>query len=105
MTNESQNNEKLKTINYKDNASIFKFINPNNNTSLSAMKGFDLQELLILLDEYYLQLRSQLGLDSYITFGLEFEFEYVMSSRLEKQFLKMFSDDEWILKPDGSLTA
>lgn len=88
---------------YANDASVFKFINPNDNDKLSEMSGLDLQDLIILIDEYYLQLRDQLGFDESITFGLELEFENAMKDRIDRQLRKVFPDDEWITVHDASL--
>ena len=39
------------------------------------MSGVDLQDLIILLNNYYMQLRDRLCLSKKVTFGLELEFE------------------------------
>lgn len=86
-----------------DNDSIFKFISPNSNDKLSKMSGLDLQDLIILLDDYYLHLRKNLGFDESITFGLELEFEYAMISRISEQLVESFPKKDWFIKNDGTL--
>ena len=45
------------------------------NTAFSQLTNLDLQELIILLKSYLLELRTNLSLDNSVTFGLELEFE------------------------------
>ena len=89
---------------FTDDAPIFKFLNPNSNDRLSQMSGLDLQELIVLLDDYYIQLRSRLGFDDYITFGLEIEFEYAAYERVRNKINEAF-DGEWVVKHDNSLNS
>lgn len=78
---------------------ILKHLNPGHNTKLSDLKRFDLQELLFLLDNYYLTLRNNLGLKDSVTFGLELEFEYisslVKSSTIDNELKRIFFNDAW----------
>jgi len=88
---------------FLDDSSIFKFINPNSNDKLSEMSGGDLQDLIILIDEYYIELRKSLNFDQNITFGLELEFENAMRDRIERKMTEAFPYDDWTIKSDGSL--
>lgn len=96
----NNNNNKLLFV---DDSPIFKFINPNSNDKLSEMSGFDLQDLIILIDEYYIKLRNRLGFEQYITFGLELEFENAMRDRIDRQLSEAFPNGDWRTKHDGSL--
>lgn len=87
-----------------DDSPVFKFIHPNANDKLSEMKGFDLQDLIVLIDDYYLKLRDRLGLSSYVTFGLELEFECAMERKIKRQLRDAFLSDEWIIEPDETET-
>ncbi len=93
-------------VKFKNSGSneIFKFIKPDDNDKLSEMKGFDLQDLLFYLDDYYLSLRDELGLSEDVTFGLELEFEYAMQKRIEDKLWDTGLFSEWITKIDTSLT-
>lgn len=82
---------------------IFKFIKPDGNDKLSEMKGFDLQDLLLYLDDYYLELREELGLGEDATFGLELEFEYAMNERIEDLLWNSGLYGTWTKKIDVSL--
>ena len=92
-----------KKLVYIDDAPVFKFINPNSNDKLSEMSGLDLQDLISLIDDYYIQLRKQLGFEQYITFGLELEFENAMKERIDRQLNEVFPNGDWRTKHDGSL--
>ena len=91
----------MKNIVQNDSKSIFKFINGNENTSLSEMKGIYIQELLFLLDDYLIELRDNLYIDESITFGLELEVENTDYFRIKKMLQD--SNYEWELEADSSL--
>lgn len=96
-------NSNTKKLFFVDESPVFKFINPNSNDKLSEMSGFDLQDLIILIDEYYIQLRNRLGFEQYITFGLELEFENAMRDRIDRQLSEIFPNGDWRTKHDSSL--
>ena len=73
-----------------DDAPIFKFVKPYSNDSFSKMEGIDIQDLLILIDEYYIILRNTLELDDYITFGTEIEFENASQDNIKNQLYQSF---------------
>ena len=100
MSNKKNSNNKLT---FADQSPVFKFINPNDNDKLSEMSGFDLQDLIILIDEYYLELREKLGLKKDITFGLELEFENAMINRISEKLKENFPSGEWKMVDDSSL--
>lgn len=78
---------------------ILKYLIPEQNTKLSNLKGFDLKELLILINKYYLILRDSVGLKDNVTFGLELEFEYLSSLvnnyTINRELKKEFSNNTW----------
>lgn len=92
-----ENNETESGIN------IFSFINPLQNDKLSNLKGSDLQELIILLNSYYLELRRNINVDQKLTFGLELEFEYTDRNRVTNSLNELEIQDGWIIKSDASL--
>jgi len=98
MSNSNKNN-----LIFLDDSPVFQFINPNSNDKLSKMSGFDLQDLIILIDEYYIKLRNRLGFEQYITFGLELEFENAMIDRIDRQLSEVFPNGDWRTKHDSSL--
>ena len=82
---------------------IFKYLKPNENEKLSLMKGYDLQDLIILIDNYYIDLRDYLGLENDTTFGLEIEFENVVSDRIYDDLKNSFHSNNWEISDDNSL--
>lgn len=94
-------NQEKTTINLTD--PLFSFIKAQDNNQLSKMSGIDLQELLYLIDNYYLELRDKLGFSSSVTFGLELEFEHAMKSRIEASINDKFGKYVWLIKNDMSL--
>ena len=102
MSNEKNKEDNFKEA-YVNDDSIFKFLKPNNNDKLTKMNGYDLQDLIILIDEYYIKLRNQLGLDNNITFGLELEFENAKKIEIDEQLRKAFPNEKWKTKQDCSL--
>ena len=87
----------------EDNYPIYKYLNPNENTKLSDLKGSDLIELLSLLDGFYLDLRDELNLDKKTTFGLEIEFEDTKIDVIDKAMEQDEDIYKWILKYEASL--
>ena len=87
----------------ENDESIFSFLNPLGNDKISDLKGIDLQELINLLDKYYLTLRTKLGLLNNTTFGLELEFEYALKERLKKEIHNKFEIKGWRVKEDSTL--
>ena len=94
-------NEPKKEISIEEEP-IFKYLKPNENDRLSLLSGLDLQDLIILLDDYYLKLRKTLGFDESVTFGLEIEFEKAMLQRIKSQLQKNFNSS-WLVSHDVSL--
>lgn len=80
------------------------FINPKRNDSFSSLRGFDLQDLLIETQNYFLSYRDTLNLPSNVTFGFEIEYEGVSQEKVKK-FIKSNYLPNWKLVPDGSLNS
>ena len=88
---------------YSDN-SIFKSIDPTSNDILSDLKGFDLQDLIISLDDYLIEYRKRINLEQYITIGLEIEFEHESKKIIENQIEDIFlNNPDWKMKEEYSL--
>ena len=87
----------------KDDLQIFKFINPDSNDKLSEMSGYDLQEFIVLIDNFYMELRKKLGFDESVTFGLEIEFENAMKKKINKSLRTLFPGDDIRCRTDDSL--
>lgn len=98
----SKKNHK-QNINKQNDSSLFQFVKPNDNDELSKMTGLDLQEFIWYLDHYYLELRTKLGFDDKVTFGLELEFEQAMNMRISKRMKNDLLLKNWCLKGDSSL--
>ena len=81
------------------------FISTNTNDYLNELRGIDLQDFLIELNNYYLTYRSTLYLPNYVTFGTEIEFENV-SKRSVKSFLESnMLFNKWFVTGDSSLES
>lgn len=93
-----------KKIIVEDTSPIFKFVKPEDNYLFSKMSGSDLLELINLLDNYYLELRSSLGFDKNISFGVEIEVEHAKENDIKRNLSRYLLSDEWQVKDDGSLT-
>lgn len=87
----------------ENNDKIFRFINPKSNDTLSNFKGRDIQELLKHINNYYLELRNNLGLDNKNTFGLELEFENANRHLISYDMLDAPIEKDWVIKGDLSL--
>lgn len=82
---------------------IFKMLKPEENDRLLDLKGYDLQDLIYYLNQYYLTLRNQLGLDERVTFGMELEFERCNRTLINLELRKNKLNDDFHIKDDGSL--
>ena len=75
----------MKKIN---NNSIFSYLKASDNEMFSKLSIRDQNDIFMLLDKFYLVLRDNLGLDDYITFGLELEHEHAKEKLIEENLLK-----------------
>ena len=82
---------------------IFDYLKPNNNDILSKLTNPDLLNLLVLIDDYYLELRSNLNLNSEVSIGLELEFENTDKLEIARKIYQNFPKRDWIVKNDISL--
>ena len=79
------------------------FLNPKSNFQFSKLRGLDLQELLVQIDNLYLTYRDTLNLPTSLTFGVEIEYE-----KCDRHDTTLFVDSnlpKWISKDDGSLSS
>ena len=65
---------------------INNFIKLEENDSFSKLRGSDLQELLIQISEFNLTYRETLNLPKRLTFGIEIEYEGIISTDLSLKF-------------------
>lgn len=87
----------------ENNNMLFQYLKPEENDYLSLLNGSELQELLYYMENYYLEYREQLGIDSFVTFGLELELEHAVIDSIRNQFMNEPSLAKWVLKKDDSL--
>ena len=67
------------------------------------MNKQDLDEFLTLLNNYYLEYRTNLGINNNYTFGSEIETEYVDFENLILNMNNLYFDKEWDRKKEVSL--
>ena len=78
------------------------FIDPFANDQFSTLRGLDLQELIIQIENYYLTYRDMLNIGEGISFGYEIEFEEYDREKVE-EYLRQEGFEGWECKNDGSL--
>lgn len=78
------------------------FICLTDNYSFAKLRGYDLQDLLVQTENYFLEYRDSLGLPATLTFGVEIEYEGLIRSITDKFIEKNLPS--WDSKKDGSLT-
>lgn len=100
----SRDNNVIKIISKNEDNPLFKYLPPSDNDNLSLMYGYNLQDLLVYLEDYYLELRNKLGFASYITFGAELEFENSLNKQIKDQLAQNNLNGLWLFKSDSSLT-
>ncbi len=78
---------------------IFKSFNPDSNDFLSKLNKIDKKEFLLLLNDFFIELRSELYFDCSYTFGLELEVDKCDDIDLIDSYIsKHYSD--WLIKPE-----
>lgn len=93
---------KNKYIEVNDDDQIFHILDPYANTKLSTLHGLDLQQIVFLIDQYYLIYRKKLGFDKKITFGFEIEVEHANWDDIYESICNLELND-WDLTGDASL--
>lgn len=88
--------------------SIFKYLDYNSNEMLSRMDNDSLNEIMGLINRYYLEYRDLLGIDNNVTFGLEIEMEHFKGSvydfwPFETNIYKIVGNENWVVKNDITL--
>ena len=89
----------------ENSENIFSYLGRDVNTKITSFKGYDLRQLLKLIQGYKLEYRNYLNIDPNSSIGCEIEFDYVKSDKLKPDE----SDDiefkpGWILRSDASVT-
>lgn len=88
----------------ENNYDIFKYLKPLENTKISNFHGYDMQDLIEVLNKYKLEYRNKLNVSNKASIGCEIEFE-----NKKKNILTPIEDEDfeikpgWILREDGSL--
>lgn len=78
------------------------WINPLANSRFSELKGLDLQELIIRIEDFYLIYRESLEIDEHITFGFEIEYEG-LSEEVVDEYFSAEKFKSWESGYDGSI--
>lgn len=91
-----------------DMGSNFKYLNPKGNIQLSKLRKDELQQLLIILDDYNLSLRKKLNVDDNLTFGFEIEYKNkqqdICINEINKRLKNIDSKyRKWRTHGDGSI--
>lgn len=95
--------ENNKELQVEVNDDIFKLLYPNSNNKISEMTNSDKLYIMYLLKQYYLELRSKLGISSDITFGLEIEFDNAHKDFIKEEINNILSENNWIVDKDGTV--
>lgn len=77
------------------------FLSTKSNDSFFGLRGKNLQELLVTIDEYFIEYRYNLNLPDELTFGVEIEYEGLRKRKVDR-FIQDFKN--WKSTSDGSLT-
>ena len=77
----------------------------DDNTSLLKLRGSDLQEFLVFLDDYDIKYRDQLNFEEKDTFGIEIEYEKINKNKHKKMEVLEYSGafPSWKFVFDSSL--
>ena len=77
------------------NDDIFKFIDPYGNDMFSKLKKNDLLDLMLIINNYDLGFRKNLGLDKNDTFGMELEFSTENLEKVKEKVIDKFGNSDW----------
>ena len=76
----------------------------NSDVIISELTNSDRIFMLKLLEKYYLSLRSRIGIDNDISFGLEIEFEEANKDMISEELDMKFASGSWSMVRDDSLS-
>lgn len=82
---------------------LFNYLKPTENDDLSKLNSSDLQDFIIILNSFYLQLREKIGINNDITFGIEIELEHAKYKKIQKEINALNLKNKYIVKDDCSL--
>ena len=94
---------------HENDKTIFNYLNPMDNDILSSISKKDLEDILNVLNKYYLEFRDKLGLSFKETFGIEIEIEnYIEWGKfkffeLPSQLSNVLGNGKWDVRNDLSL--
>ena len=93
-----------------NNYDIFKYLDPLDNTKLSDFKRYDLEDLIMYINKYYLEYRNYLYTSNRASIGCEIEYELKRKGKStpDKTLCPVKNEDfeikpGWVLREDGSL--
>ena len=82
---------------------IFKFLEPLKNDKLSDLSPLDLQQFLVLLDQYYLEYRRILGIRKDIRFAFKNKLDKILGDHLENYLNELTDGDSgWCVNYYGT---
>ncbi len=79
------------------------FLDPIKNTMFSKLRGIDLQDLIVTIENFYLVYRRQLLFSETISFGVELEYEGISKRKVDKFINNNLVN--WVSKFDDSLDS
>ena len=79
------------------------FVTLDSNDLFTLFRGIDLQELIVQIENYFLEYRDKLDLPSNLTFGVELEYENVSKETIDKYVEKNLYD--WNSKSDCTVES
>ncbi len=88
-------------MNHEQSASSF--LDSNRNDRFSEFRGVDLQELLVEIENFYLDYRETLHLPTDVSFGVEIEYERLSRKAVQKYIAKNLPT--WLSKEDISVST
>ena len=83
----------------RNNEVAYKMYNPDDNDNFSELKGEKLRNLISLLDDYYIEMKDTIGIDSNITIGIEIEYDNADQEKVRE----IVDQSEFVAKLDGSV--
>ena len=73
----------------------------DDNDKLSLLKGIELQDVIVFIENFKLEYRDKINLPSSFTFGTEIEYEYLKKNILQECIVEYLSQI-YLLFPEPS---
>lgn len=91
-----------------NNKKIFEYLKPFDNDKISAFNDKDINEVINLVNKYYLEYRNVLDINSGVTFGVEIEMEHFKGTvedfwPFEVAINRIVGNTNWTIKNDITL--